>query len=122
MILYSPAFAGAGMDNLPVHKVAGIKLAKESIESNRSVGIVSSAVFSRPEPDRDGICEARGAVAKGIGAHCQEVIGSDRRTAAGIHQRRVSELPHSSGLRVKLIGKRSKMVAAGGFEPPTKGL
>ena len=68
------------MDNLPVHKVAGVKSAIE----RASVHVVSSSVFSGPEPNRDGICQPQGAASKG-GAHCRQIMGPDRRTAGSIY-------------------------------------
>ena len=74
----------------------------------RSVAVVPSAVFSGPEPDRDGVCQAQGSPSQGVGTNCRQIVGPDRGTASGVFQPGVRELPHSSGLQCNLIGKRSK--------------
>jgi transposase len=54
------------MDNLPVHKVAGVE---EAIEAVGAKLLLPAALFARPEPHRNGIQQIEGVIAKGSRAH-----------------------------------------------------
>jgi len=63
------------MDNLPVHKVAGVEQADRS--SGRDAAL-SSAVFAGSQPDRAGLQQSKGASAQGGRAHDPAPRAQDR--------------------------------------------
>jgi transposase len=54
------------MDNLPVHKVAGVQ---EAIEAVGATLLYLPPLFARPEPHRNRIQKIEGVIAKGSRAH-----------------------------------------------------
>ena len=69
-----------------------------------------AALFTRLQPDRDGLCQIEGAVAQGRQAHHRITVGRHRPAARRILRRRVLPLPCPFRIRLNLSGKCSSVM------------
>ena len=92
------------MDNLPVHKVAGV--ARGDRSSGRDADL-SSEVFAGPQPDRAGLQQTQGASAQGGRAYDPAPLASDRSRRYRFQPARMQEFLSPCGLCSNMTGIRS---------------
>ena len=92
------------MDNLPAHKVAGVR---EAIGGNRRPAPLSAALFPRLQSHRNGLRKAQGATAQGRHAHHSPTLGQNRRTPQRLLPTGMPALLPPSRIWLKLSGKCS---------------
>ena len=68
------------MDNLPSHKVAGVR---EAIEAAAAT-LRYARLLARSQSHRAGVLEAEGGAAQGCGAHRDEALETDRKARQDI--------------------------------------
>ena len=91
------------MDNLPAHKVAGIR---QAIEARRRRAALPAALLTRPQPDRAGLRQAQGPAAQGRRAHRRRLVERHRQAPRPVPAGRVRQLPRQlrlSTLSVKRL-------------------
>ena len=74
------------MDNLPVHKVAGVR---EAIEAGGGDTALFAALFARSQSDRDGLQQIEGVSAQGRRAHYYGPVAQNRSRAEDFHATRM---------------------------------
>ena len=79
------------MDNLPAHKITGVR---QEIEAGRSKAALPAALFARVQSDRAGLRQAEGAAAQGRRPDHRRPLDSDRRRTRRLHHARMCELLH----------------------------
>jgi len=77
------------MDNLPAHKVAGVR---EAIEAAGAMLLYLPPYFARLQSHRNGFRQIQGPVAQRSGAQHSGPMDRDRDRLPRLHRRRVSKL------------------------------
>jgi len=77
------------MDNLPAHKVAGVR---QAIEARGAELRYLPPLLTRPQPDRAGLRQAQGPPAQGRRAHRRRLMDHHRQAARPLPTSRVRQL------------------------------
>jgi DDE superfamily endonuclease len=77
------------MDNLPAHKPDAVRAA---IEAAGRHAALPAAIFSRSQPDRDGVLQVQGALEEGGGADRRRPLDCHRPDPAPTHPERLRQL------------------------------
>ncbi len=91
------------MDNLPAHKVAGVR---EAIADARRRAALPATLLARSQSDRTGLRQAQGPPAQGRRAHRRRPVERHRPAARPLRPSRMRQLPRQrrlSTLSVKML-------------------
>ena len=87
------------MDNLPAHKVAGVR---EAIEAVGASVMYPAALQPRPQPNRDGLRQAEGAPAQSLRPNTRRVMGHHRCRSRSLRPKRMPTLHRPLWLCVRV--------------------